>query len=125
MGIRDPDTFRDDGDEGSVVPVRVPGALIAAEGERSASISNGDASDQRETPSVASRRPIVLGRSEDLDWVEQNLVQTRGRELAGNFNPLLIGELPTSLVGLVAGLAYEWANSWVEKGPFWWARVAI
>jgi hypothetical protein len=39
VGIRDPDTFRDDGDEGSVVPVRVPGALIAAEGERSASIS--------------------------------------------------------------------------------------
>ena len=83
----------DDGDEGSAAPVRVPDALTAAEGERPASISNGDVSDECKTPSMAPRRPIMLGRREALDWVEQNLVQTRGRELAGNFNPLLIGEL--------------------------------
>lgn len=38
-------------------------------------------------------KPIVLGRRQALDWVEKTLIQTRGRELAGNFNPLLIGEL--------------------------------
>jgi hypothetical protein len=81
----------DDRDEGSAAPVWVLDALIAVEGERSASIS--DASNECETPSMAPRKPIVLGRREALDWVEQNLVQTRGWELAGNFNPLLIGEL--------------------------------
>lgn len=38
-------------------------------------------------------KPIILGRRQALDWVEKTLIQTRGRELAGNFNPLLIGEL--------------------------------
>lgn len=38
-------------------------------------------------------QPIVLGRRQALEWVERTLIQTRGRELAGNFNPLLIGEL--------------------------------
>jgi hypothetical protein len=107
------------------VPVWVLDALLATEGERSASISDGDTSDKRETPSIASRRPIALGRREALDWVEQNLVQTRRRELAGNFNPFLVRELLTSLVGLVAGFTYEWTNSWVEKVSFWWARVTI
>jgi len=81
----------DDGDERLEVPAL--NALSAAEGERSPSTPNGDASDESETPSRSLKRPIVLGRREALDWVEQNLVQTRGRELAGNFNPLLIGEL--------------------------------
>ena len=67
--------------------------LIAAESERSAFTPNGDASDESETTSRPPKRPIILGRREALDWVEQKLVQTRGRELAGNFNPLLIGEL--------------------------------
>jgi GTPase SAR1 family protein len=55
--------------------------------------SNGDASNESEASSTSPWEPIVLGRREALDWVEQNLVQTRGREPAGNFNPLLIGEL--------------------------------
>lgn len=38
-------------------------------------------------------KPIVLGRRQALDWVEKPLIIIRGRELAGNFNPLLIGEL--------------------------------
>lgn len=57
----------DDGDEGSVAPVRVLYVLIAAEGERPASISNGDASDECKTPNIALWRPIVLGRREALD----------------------------------------------------------
>jgi hypothetical protein len=39
----------------------------------------------KETHRARKKRSLRLGRT--------NLVQTRGRELAGNFNPLLIGEL--------------------------------
>jgi hypothetical protein len=81
----------DNEDEGSALPA--PNALTAVEDERSTSTPNGFASDESKTPSALPRKPIVLERREALDWVEQNLVQTRGRELAGNFNPLLIGEL--------------------------------
>ena len=37
--------------------------------------------------------PTKLSSSEALKWVEQVLVRTRGRELSGNFNPLVVGEL--------------------------------
>jgi len=37
--------------------------------------------------------PRVLTKSEALDWVRKVLIRTRGKELVGNFNPLLIGEL--------------------------------
>ncbi|CZS87940.1 related to interferon-induced GTP-binding protein Mx [Rhynchosporium graminicola] len=40
-----------------------------------------------------SRGPIKLSKEEGLKWVRQVLVRTRGKELVGNFNPLLIGEL--------------------------------
>lgn len=35
----------------------------------------------------------TLSRSQAFQWVSQALVRGRGRELPGNFNPLLIGEL--------------------------------
>ncbi|KAI0201806.1 interferon-induced GTP-binding protein Mx [Astrocystis sublimbata] len=37
--------------------------------------------------------PIHLSRHESLEWVRKVLVRARGKELVGNFNPLLIGEL--------------------------------
>ncbi|KAI9886420.1 MAG: hypothetical protein M1823_001809 [Watsoniomyces obsoletus] len=37
--------------------------------------------------------PTKLSRSDALGWVEESLKRTRGRELDGNFNPLLISEL--------------------------------
>jgi GTPase SAR1 family protein len=37
--------------------------------------------------------PTIFSRSEALRWVSQALARTRGKELPGNFNPLLIGEL--------------------------------
>jgi hypothetical protein len=37
--------------------------------------------------------PINKTALEALEWVGQVLIRTRGKELAGNFNPLLIGEL--------------------------------
>ena len=37
--------------------------------------------------------PIKMDRERALSWVRLVLVRTRGRELVGNFNPLLVGEL--------------------------------
>ena len=50
--------------------------------------SKGNASNESNMPS----KTIVLGIRQALEWVERTLIQTRGQELAGNFNPLLIGE---------------------------------
>ena len=43
--------------------------------------------------SPTSNRPIKLSSSRALTWAKQALVRTRGKELPGAFNPLLIGEL--------------------------------
>ena len=37
--------------------------------------------------------PTKVTHSQALKWVSQVLIRTRGQELAGNFNPLLVGEL--------------------------------
>jgi len=42
-------------------------------------------------PKVGS--PARISNAIALKWVSQALIRTRGRELGGNFNPLLIGEL--------------------------------
>lgn len=39
------------------------------------------------------KAPIKLDREKSIEWVNQALIRTRGRELSGNFNPLLVGEL--------------------------------
>ena len=39
------------------------------------------------------KRPWPLDIRESLDWVREVLTRNRGKELIGNFNPLLIGEL--------------------------------
>ncbi|KAF2813496.1 uncharacterized protein BDZ99DRAFT_517749 [Mytilinidion resinicola] len=38
-------------------------------------------------------KPVKRSHDEALDWVERALIRSRGRELHGNFNPLIIGEL--------------------------------
>lgn len=40
-----------------------------------------------------SKTPIELDHAKSIEWVNQALMRTRGRELSGNFNPLLVGEL--------------------------------
>jgi len=42
---------------------------------------------------VKHKSPIKTSRSEAFEWVSEAIVRNRGRELQGNFNPLLIGEL--------------------------------
>jgi hypothetical protein len=37
--------------------------------------------------------PIILTEPQAIQWVKDALVRSRGRELSGTFNPLLIGEL--------------------------------
>ncbi|KAF2496382.1 hypothetical protein BU16DRAFT_460137 [Lophium mytilinum] len=37
--------------------------------------------------------PITKSYTEALEWVQKALIRSRGRELQGNFNPLIIGEL--------------------------------
>lgn len=62
--------------------------------------SNSDEGNSQQPASQAAilalkgkHAPITLERSAALKWVRQALVRTRGKELVGNFNPLLIGEL--------------------------------
>ena len=49
--------------------------------------------EEQDTIDGNSREPIFLSQTEGLDWVREVLVRTRGREVLGTFNPLLIGEL--------------------------------
>ncbi len=43
--------------------------------------------------------PIHWSKPRAMDWVRGVLVRTRGKELPGNFNPLLVGELFRRLQG--------------------------
>ncbi|TAQ91221.1 hypothetical protein B7494_g444 [Chlorociboria aeruginascens] len=45
------------------------------------------------THNLVHNLPKSLSESQSLDWVMKVLSKTRGKELPGNFNPLLIGEL--------------------------------
>lgn len=40
-----------------------------------------------------SQLPVPMNKAGALAWVRSVLVRTRGKELVGNFNPLLVGEL--------------------------------
>ncbi len=48
---------------------------------------------QRNSTALKVSEPTRLSNPEALKWVRQALTKTRGKELPGNFNPLLIGEL--------------------------------
>ena len=60
--------------------------------------ADGEATDKARVHSEApiTSEPALLtdwSKSRAMDWVKGVLVRTRGKELPGNFNPLLIGEL--------------------------------
>ncbi|KAI3326552.1 interferon-induced GTP-binding protein Mx [Xylariaceae sp. AK1471] len=50
-------------------------------------------STQRTPTQPGDDSQIKLSKKDALDWVRKVLVRTRGKELVGNFNPLLVGEL--------------------------------
>lgn len=54
--------------------------------------------------------PIKMDKEEALHWARLVLVRTRGRELVGNFNPLLIGELFWEQCSKWHGLAVAYLN---------------
>ena len=58
--------------------------------------------------------PQPLRRDEALEWARSVQVRTRGRELVGNFNPLLVGELFWEQSSYWQGLAKEHLDN-VEK----------
>lgn len=68
-------------------------ASMASTAAKGGSTPTGNSSDESNMASTIPRKALVLQRRQALDWVEKTLIQTRGRELVGNFNPLLIGEL--------------------------------
>lgn len=55
--------------------------------------------------------PQTLDRAEALAWASRVLVRTRGRELVGNFNPLLVGELFWDQCSNWQGLAKQYLES--------------
>ena len=48
---------------------------------------------QEKAMASSSKPPIGLDKGEALAWARRVLIRTRGKELVGNFNPLLISEL--------------------------------
>ena len=64
---------------------------------------------QKATPSMPGS-PIKMDKREALEWARLVLVRTRGRELIGNFNPLLIGELFWEQCSKWHGLVVEYLD---------------
>ncbi len=54
--------------------------------------------------------PIALNSEEAREWVRLALIRTRGKELIGNFNPLLVGELFWEQCANWPRLAVEYLN---------------
>jgi GTPase SAR1 family protein len=53
----------------------------------------GPVNTEKKSPDSKGPSPIKMSKDEALNWVSQVLIRTRGKELLGNYNPLLIGEL--------------------------------
>jgi GTPase SAR1 family protein len=66
---------------------------VEVEAEAEAEAEDDDNNEDDSASVRSSILPEVLTESEALNWVKQVLTNTRGKELPGNFNPLLIGEL--------------------------------
>jgi GTPase SAR1 family protein len=61
--------------------------------DRAGDIVSSELGSDKPLPSPDPSEPVKLTRTESLRWVVQAIVRNRGRELHGNFNPLIIGEL--------------------------------
>ncbi|KAF2813497.1 dynamin family protein-like protein [Mytilinidion resinicola] len=55
--------------------------------------SNEVESDGSKASFLKNMTPIILTEPEAIKWVKDALTRSRGRELSGTFNPLLVGEL--------------------------------
>jgi hypothetical protein len=61
--------------------------------DRSGDLTSSELGEDSPLPAPNPKKPITLSRTESLRWVVRALIRNRGRELQGNFNPLIIGEL--------------------------------
>ena len=61
--------------------------------ERSGEVESSLLKKDTQIPLSNSTKPVTLSHEDSLRWVLNAIVRNRGRELQGNFNPLIIGEL--------------------------------
>jgi GTPase SAR1 family protein len=61
--------------------------------DRSGGITSGELGEDDPLPPPNPSKPVMLSHTESLRWVIRAIIRNRGRELQGNFNPLIIGEL--------------------------------
>jgi GTPase SAR1 family protein len=61
--------------------------------DRSGDITSDELSEDDPLPLPNPGKPVKLSHTESLRWVVKAIIRNRGRELQGNFNPLIIGEL--------------------------------
>ena len=93
MNAQFSDTMRRQGHKYHIVPVKTLTAV--------------DTTWSDEIPDPECLSPIHMTKSNALEWVSRVLTRTRGRELVGNFNPLLVGELFWEQSSKWHGLAEE------------------
>lgn len=68
-------------------------AVDSIDGAASMLVKGDQSSEGLIIPESQPGSPAPMSNAMALQWVGQALVRTRGQELGGNFNPLLIGEL--------------------------------
>lgn len=61
--------------------------------QRSGEVTPSELDGELPIPTPNSVKPVRLSHNESLRWVIKAMTRNRGRELQGNFNPLIIGEL--------------------------------
>ena len=91
------DTLRTKGHKYQITHSQGRGSIDVADKAPSETQEMSTSSEHSDMPSKSptpeSNEPIRLSKAQSLNWVLEALTRTRGKELSGNFNPLLIGEL--------------------------------
>jgi GTPase SAR1 family protein len=89
------ETVRLDGHKYQINISKVDKNMVFAEDEFKCEPGNTETSKSIDPLTNMGRflKPKTLTKIQALDWVRKVLLRTRGKELPGNFNPLLIGEL--------------------------------
>ena len=92
MNTKFSDNMRKYGHKFSVHPDEEEGDA-ENKGDREVQIDEKGEEMEEDFHSVVPQAPENIKKQEALAWVRQVLVRNRGKELLGNYNPLLVGEL--------------------------------
>ncbi|KAF2708220.1 dynamin family protein-like protein [Pleomassaria siparia CBS 279.74] len=68
-------------------------SIPAHKGKNSTTTGDNDKNAEAKEGHLALSQPIKMTRNEAIDWVHHVLERSRGLELPGNFNPLIISQL--------------------------------